>query len=410
MALAQKHILLISSGSVALQKAPALIKLLEEQGAIVRTLLTYNAQNLAAEYGLEFAHGTLVSPPENWVKADAISAAKNEGMPHIDLTRPPTDLILIAPATAHILHGTAQGMADSFVGNVLLARPKNLPLFFAPAMNTQMWDKPATQNTIAALKAEGARQIGPNAGDLACGEIGEGRMAEPEEIVAALMRFFAAPLKGKKALVTSGPTIEPLDPVRYFSNHSSGKQGHAIAAALAEAGADVTLISGPVSIPDPQGVKVIKVQTAEQMLHACEGTLPADIAVCAAAVADFKPQNTAAQKIKKQDGQAQMEVTLVQNPDILHILSTHKNRPTLVIGFAAETENLLHNARAKLHKKSCDAILANDVSANVFGADTNQVHLLTPDTQEDWGAMSKLDIARKLADYSANQINGNENG
>jgi phosphopantothenoylcysteine decarboxylase / phosphopantothenate---cysteine ligase len=282
----------------------------------------------------------------------------------------------------------------------LLATDK--PVLIAPAMNTMMWTHGATQANVATLNARGIRQIGPEAGDLACGEVGSGRMAEPMEILAAIESYFgaAAPLSGRRAIVTSGPTFEAIDPVRFIGNRSSGKQGHAIAAALARRGAATLLVSGPTSEPDPAGVEVKRIESAEQMLAACRSALPADIAVCAAAVADWRPAKTADQKIKKAASDP-APITLLRNPDILATLAAAGNeRPRLVVGFAAETENLIANARKKLAAKGCDLIVANDVSADsgTFGGSENTVHLVAQDGVESWPRLSKQDVAERLVD------------
>jgi phosphopantothenoylcysteine decarboxylase/phosphopantothenate--cysteine ligase len=282
----------------------------------------------------------------------------------------------------------------------------------APAMNVRMWNHPATQRNLNALKNDGVLFVGPNHGEMACGEFGPGRMAEPAEILAAIEAAFATPaegcLSGLKALVTAGPTQEPLDPVRFIANRSSGKQGYAIATALAEQGAQVTLISGPVELAPPQNVKVLRVNTACEMLTACEATLPVDIAVCTAAVADWRPQTVAATKIKKGDENSVPNIALTANPDILEHLSQGSPRPALVIGFAAETENVVAHAQAKRAKKACDWIVANDVSpqTGIMGGDRNTVHLITGAKVEDWPEMSKLEVGRRLAAHIADTLKG----
>jgi phosphopantothenoylcysteine decarboxylase/phosphopantothenate--cysteine ligase len=296
----------------------------------------------------------------------------------------------------------AHGIADTLATTVLLAT--SAPVLIAPAMNVRMWDHPATQANLEILKSRGVRRIGPNPGDMACGEYGMGRMSEPDEIVAALDAFFAtsAALAGKRAIVTSGPTFEPIDPVRYIANRSSGKQGHAIASALAGLGAEVTLVSGPTRLPDPDGVRTVHIESAAEMLKACRESLPADIAVCAAAVADWRAAETAGNKIKKGASTGEPPtLTLTENPDILATLSkAGTDRPRLVVGFAAETENVLKNAKAKLAAKGCDWIVANDVSAaaGTFGSDANRVHLITgTESVEDWPKMTKAEVAAQLA-------------
>jgi phosphopantothenoylcysteine decarboxylase/phosphopantothenate--cysteine ligase len=329
---------------------------------------------------------------------------------HIRMARD-TDLIVVAPATADLLAKMAGGHADDLATAVLLATDK--PILIAPAMNPHMWAAKATQRNLAQLTADGIHIVGPNAGEMAeHGEAGLGRMAEPLEIVAAaetLMRE-AGPLTGKRVLVTSGPTNEPIDPVRYIANRSSGKQGHAIAAAAAAAGADVVLVSGPVNLPDPPGLMMVKVETAQQMLNAVEQALPADAAIFAAAVADWRANQTSDSKIKKQPGKTPT-LTLIENPDILSTIAHLRgNRPRLVVGFAAETDDIIANARAKLARKGCDWIVANDVSpaTGIMGGDSNTVHLVTASGVEDWPPQSKDDVARSLIKRVAATLGGNK--
>jgi phosphopantothenoylcysteine decarboxylase/phosphopantothenate--cysteine ligase len=320
-------------------------------------------------------------------------------MGHIRLSRE-ADLVVVAPASADILARMAAGMADDLATTALLATDK--PVMVAPAMNQMMWGHAATRANMATLEARGVLRIGPNAGDMACGETGSGRMSEPHEILAAIAGFFAPkhlPLAGRHAVVTSGPTHEPIDPVRYIANRSSGKQGHAVAAALAALGARVTLVSGPVTLPDPAGVTVVRVETARQMLAAVQAALPADIAVCAAAVADWRVATEAGQKLKK-DGGGPPALTMAENPDILATLSRAADRPTLVVGFAAETERVLEHAAAKLERKGCDWIVANDVSpaTGTFGGRENSVHLLRRGAApEAWPRLPKDEVGRRLA-------------
>ena len=321
-----------------------------------------------------------------------------------------TDLIVVAPATADLIAKMASGQADDLATAVLLATDK--PILLAPAMNPHMWTAKATQRNLARLRADGVQFIGPNAGEMAeRGEAGLGRMAEPLEIAAAADALLRSEglLAGKRVLVTSGPTSEPLDPVRVLANRSSGKQGHAIAAAAAAAGADVTLVSGPVNLPDPPGVSVVHVETAREMLAAVEKALPADIAIFAAAVADWRPQQVSQSKIKKQGRPPTIE--LVENPDILATIAHRKSgRPPLVVGFAAETDNVIANAKAKLARKGCDWIVANDVSpaTGIMGGDSNTVHLVTADAVEDWPPQSKEDVARALIARIAATLQGAE--
>jgi phosphopantothenoylcysteine decarboxylase/phosphopantothenate--cysteine ligase len=318
-------------------------------------------------------------------------------MGHIRLSRE-ADLVVVAPATADLLARMAAGMANDLATTTLLATDKKV--LVAPAMNVMMWHHPATQANLALLRSRGILQIGPNDGALADGESGMGRVAEPLEIVAAIEAFFAAAgqLAGRRALVTSGPTHEPIDPVRYIANRSSGKQGYAIAAALAGLGAETVLVAGPSHEPDPPGVRVVHVETAREMLTACEAALPAEIAVCAAAVADWRVAQTVAQKIKKNGKPPSLKLT--ENPDILKTLSEAGNRrPRLVVGFAAETSDILRHARDKLARKGCDWILANDVSpaSGTFGGDSNTIHLVDAAGVEDWPVLSKRDVAERLA-------------
>ena len=308
---------------------------------------------------------------------------------------------MVAPATANILAKMASGLADDLASTVLLATDK--PVLVAPAMNVRMWLHPATQANMATLAARGVHVIQPNEGPMACNEFGPGRLAEPPEILAAIETILtppAGPLTGRHALVTSGPTHEPIDPVRYIANRSSGRQGHAIAAALAELGASVTLVSGPVTVPDPAGVTVRRVETAREMLDACESALPADIAVFAAAVADWHVEHAATGKIKKQPGAAPPSLTLVPNPDILAtIAAAGPRRPRLVVGFAAETDDLMANAQSKLKRKNADWIVANDVSPHtgIMGGAENAVHIVTAAGIETWPRLAKDDVARRLA-------------
>ncbi len=385
--LENKSVLLVISGGIAAYKSLELIRLLRKSGASVRCILTQG--------GAQFVTPLSVSAlSENPVYSDLWSLKDESEMGHIRLSRE-ADLIVIAPASANLIGKMAQGLADDLASTTLLAA--NKPILMAPAMNVEMWNNKAVQANIQVLLDRGITLCGPHDGAMACGEFGPGRMAEPEEIFDRILSFFfERPLKGLSAIVTSGPTFEAIDPVRYLGNRSSGKQGHAIAAALSHAGANVTLIRGPVSIPDPANIRTIAVESAAQMLAACESALPADIAICAAAVSDWRAADPSAHKIKK-TGHQPPALTLTENPDILQILSTHQNRPRLVVGFAAETENLIENARAKRLKKSCDWVLANDVGANdIFGADKTHLHLISGNDAQDWGAMSKRDAAERL--------------
>jgi phosphopantothenoylcysteine decarboxylase/phosphopantothenate--cysteine ligase len=391
-----KRILLIVAGGIAAFKALELIRRLRERGASVRCVLT--------EAGAKFVTPlSLQALTEDRVYSDMFSLTDESEMGHIQLSRD-ADLLVVAPATADILARMAAGLADDLAATVLLATDK--PVLAAPAMNVRMWSHAATVANVETLKKRGIHFVGPNDGAMACNEFGPGRMSEPEEIASAVEGLLAAapplekPLAGKRAVVTSGPTREAIDPVRYISNHSSGKQGHAIASALAALGADVTLVSGPVAISDPPGVRTVHVDSADEMLAACLAADRVDIAVCAAAVADWKAARAAGAKIKKQPGAAPPRLELVPNPDILATLSRPgPQRPALVVGFAAETENLVANAVDKRQRKGCDWIVANDVSpaAGTFGGERNTVHLISAAGVESWPTLAKGDVAMRLA-------------
>ena len=397
--LAGKRILLIVAGGIAAYKTPDLVRRLRERGAVVRCVLT--------DGGAQFVTSlTLGAVSEDKVYDSLFSLTDELEMGHINLSRQ-ADALLVAPATANMLAKIAQGLADDLATTLLLAT--NKPVLVAPAMNVRMWEHPATQANIDTLANRGVTVIGPNEGDMACGEYGMGRMSEPLEIAAAIEDFFAANgrLTGSRALVTSGPTYEPIDPVRYIANRSSGKQGHAIAEALMRLGTKTTLVTGPTQQPDPPGVQVVHVESARQMLVACEAALPADIAVCAAAVADWRVDTEADQKLKKETGAQPPPLVMTENPDILQTLSNAKNtRPGLVVGFAAETENVIANAQAKLARKGCDWIVANDVSPDTetFAGDANTVHLVTADSVEDWPRLSKAEVGERLADRIADAL------
>ena len=385
-----RRILLIISGGIAAYKALDLIRRLRERGARVRCILTAGAQQFITPLSAAALSGEKAY-------SDLFSLTDESEMGHLRLAQE-SDLLVVAPASADILAKMAGGLADDLAATALLATDK--PILVAPAMNFRMWEHKATQENLARLASRGVKQVGPNAGPLAENESGMGRMAEPLEIVAAIEKIFVADaaLSGRRALVTSGPTQEPIDPVRYIANRSSGRQGHAIAAALARLGADCVLVSGPTNEPDPPGVKVVRVETAREMLAACEAALPADIAICAAAVADWRAE-AAGSKLKKKAGTVPA-LKLVENPDILATLSKAGNRrPKLVVGFAAETENVVANAQAKRAKKGCDWILANDVSpaSGVFGGESNTIHLVNESGVEDWPAMTKRDVGDRLA-------------
>ncbi len=418
--LSGKRILLVIGGGIAAYKALDLIRRLKERGASVRGVLT----KAAAEFVTPLSVGALTGEK---VYQDLFSLTDEAEMGHIELSRD-ADLLIVAPATADLLAKMAQGLANDLASTVLLATDKRV--LVAPAMNVRMWLHKATQRNMATLEDDGVLVVGPNEGDMACGEYGPGRMAEPLEIVAAAeaalkgdtliplpgpvrreARLIAATeLAGRHVLVTAGPTHEPIDPVRFIANRSSGKQGYAIAAAAAAAGARVTLVSGPVALLPPAGVRVIPVETAREMLDAVNSALPADIAVFAAAVADWRVAEAGSEKIKKGPGGAP-SFALVENPDILATVSAMTTgRPALVVGFAAETENVIEHARSKLARKKCDFIVANDVSpeTGVMGGERNRVHLVNADTVETWPDMPKTDVAKalvaRMAAYLAEKV------
>jgi len=397
-----KRILLIIAGGIAAYKSLEVIRRLRDRDMAVRCILT--------KAGAEFVTPlSIASLSGDKLFTDLFSLTDEAEMGHIQLSRD-ADLVVVAPATADLIGKMANGLADDLASTALMATDK--PVLIAPAMNPEMWQHPSTRRNIERLRKDGIGLVGPNQGDMACGETGFGRMAEPDEIVAAVtsrVSVPAGPLSGRRALVTSGPTVEAIDPVRFLSNHSSGKQGHAVAAALQRAGAEVTLVSGPVNEPDPDFVEIRKVSSATQMLEACEQTLPVDIAVCVAAVSDWRPADHEMQKIKKRDGEAPPSITLVENPDILKTLSRAAvNRPRLMVGFAAETENIEENARKKLITKSCDWIVANNVSVeqNTFGNVDNTVTLFRGDQGADaWPRLTKTAVAERLVQQIALHFN-----
>jgi len=396
-----KRILLIVAGGIAAYKTLELVRRLKERGAGVRCVLTRGGAQFVTPL-------SLAALSEDKVYQDLFSLTDESEMGHIRLSRE-ADLIVVAPATADLMAKMAAGMADDLATTVLLAT--NKPVLLAPAMNVEMWGHAATRRNIARLHADGIRSVGPGAGDLACGETGSGRMSEPMEILAAIERELAAagPLSGRRVLVTSGPTHEPIDPVRYLANRSSGKQGHAIADALARLGAETVLVSGPTQLAGPAGVSLVTVESAREMLAACQRALPVDVAVCAAAVADWRVDNAAGQKMKKNGKGEVPALALVENPDILATLSRRNDdRPALVVGFAAETETVVEHATAKRQRKGCDWIVANDVSAasGVMGGDDNAVHLISEAGVEDWPRMSKQAVAEALAERIARHFDG----
>ncbi len=404
----RKRILLIIGGGIAAYKCLDLIRRLRERGYGVRAIMTKSAQ----EFITPLSVGALTADK---VFDDLFSREDEQDVGHIRLARD-CNLIVVAPATADLMAKMANGLANDLASAVLLAT--NLPVLVAPAMNPAMWNHPATLRNRNTLVTDGLHFVGPNRGEMAeSGEAGEGRMAEPLEIVAAIEALLDSrpkPLAGKKIIVTSGPTHEPIDPVRYIANRSSGKQGHAIAAALAKLGADVRLVSGPVTIADPAGVTVTRVETARQMLGAVESLLPADAAVMVAAVADWRTENEAGEKIKKDPGKGAPTLTMTENPDILRTVGHHEKRPKLVVGFAAETNDLVANATAKLSRKGADMIVANDVSTatgiggaqGVMGGDRNRVRIVSQSGIEEWPEMSKDEVAAKLADLIAARLTG----
>jgi phosphopantothenoylcysteine decarboxylase/phosphopantothenate--cysteine ligase len=400
MTLSGKRILLIVGGGIAAYKALDLIRRLRERGASVRAVMT----NAAQEFVTPLSVGTLTA---NRVFSDLFDRSDEHDVGHIRLSRE-ADLIVVAPATADLMAKLANGLANDLASAVLLATDK--PVLMAPAMNPLMWDHPATRRNRATLAKDGILFAGPNRGEMAeSGEAGEGRMAEPLEIVAAIEAALVSkpgPLAGKKIIVTSGPTHEPIDPVRYIANRSSGKQGHAIAAALAALGADVRLVSGPVNLADPKGAATIHVETAREMMQAVEAELPADAAVFVAAVADWRSGNEAGAKIKKVAGEGPPVLRMVENPDILSTIGHHASRPYLVVGFAAETNDLIANAQVKLSRKGADFIVANDVSAEggAMGGDRNRVRIVSKAGVEEWPDMPKEDVAKRLADLIAARL------
>ena len=394
-----KRILLVISGGIAAYKSLVLMRRLRERGASVRCILSRG--------GAQFVTPLSVAAlSHEKVYLDQFSLTEESELGHLRLSQE-ADLVVVAPATADILAKMAHGLADELATTVLLASAA--PILVAPAMNHRMWLHAATLENMHTLELRGVKRVGPNQGPLAEDEMGIGRMAEPEEILAAIEAQFRAGgrLAGLRALVTSGPTHEAIDPVRYIANRSSGKQGHAIAAALAELGAETVLVSGPTALADPPGVSVFRIESAREMLTACERALPVEVAVCAAAVADWRAAGAAEQKLKKNGGSDPPSLTLAENPDILAALAQPGNRrPRLVVGFAAETENVVVNARVKRAKKGCDWLLANDVSpgTGTFGGDRNTIHLVTEKGVETWPTLAKEDVARRLAERIADTL------
>lgn len=388
-----KRVLLIVGGGIAAYKALELVRLLRKRGISVRAVLTKAGEEFVTPLSLS-------ALTEDKVYTALFSLTDEAEMGHIQLSRS-ADLIVVAPATADLLAKMRAGLAGDLASTLLLAT--DTPVLAAPAMNVRMWTHAATQENVKVLTERGISFIGPDEGDMACGEFGPGRMAEPAaiaEAVAVQLDPAAKPLAGKRAVVTSGPTYEPIDPVRYIANRSSGKQGHAIAAALAAAGAVVTLVTGPTREADPVGVTVHHIETARQMLAGVEAALPADIAIFAAAVADWRVAEEATQKLKKNGSGDIPSLAMTENPDILKTVSElDGKRPALVIGFAAETENVIPHATEKRARKGCDWIMANDVSpaTGTFGGDANTIHLITGDGAEDWPTLTKHEVASRLA-------------
>ncbi|MEZ5920823.1 MAG: bifunctional phosphopantothenoylcysteine decarboxylase/phosphopantothenate--cysteine ligase CoaBC [Parvularculaceae bacterium] len=400
----ERRVLLIIGGGVAAYKSLVLIRELARRGVATRAILT----KAGKEFVTPLSVGALTGDK---VYSDLFDLTDEAEMGHIELSRS-ADLVVVAPATADLIAKAANGLANDLASTAILATDK--PVLYAPAMNVRMWEHAATQRNAARLAGDGALFVGPNEGEMACGEFGFGRMAEPVEIADAIDAALAGggldnSLAGKRIIVTAGPTHEPIDPVRYIANRSSGKQGYAIAKALARLGADVTLVSGPTELASPHGVKTIRVETARQMLEAVDGALPADCAIMCAAVADYRPENESGNKIKKEHGGIGA-ISLAENPDILKTVSSKKaGRPRLVVGFAAETDNVLAHARAKRIRKGCDWIIANDVSAGAhcaMGGDRNTVTLISADGEEAWPELSKDETAQKLARAIADALAG----
>ncbi|WP_371744783.1 bifunctional phosphopantothenoylcysteine decarboxylase/phosphopantothenate--cysteine ligase CoaBC [Nordella sp. HKS 07] len=406
--LSGRSVLLIVGGGIAAYKSLELVRLLKQRQAKVTAIMTKAAGQFVTELSLASLTGEKVY-------TDLFSLTDEVEMGHIQLSRS-ADLIVVAPASADLMAKMAQGLANDLASTTLLATDKKI--LIAPAMNVRMWQHPATARNLSLLKADGVRIVGPNDGEMACGEYGPGRMAEPVEILAAIEAFFAGgalplaggaatrPLAGRKVIITAGPTHEPIDPVRYIANRSSGKQGYALAEAAVVLGAETILVSGPVHLSIPPGAQMMPVETAADMLKTVEAELPADIAIFAAAVADWRVADTAGQKIKK--GQmGSPELKLAENPDILKtVAEARSKRPKLVVGFAAETENVIENAKAKLKRKGCDLIVANDVSAEsgVMGGNRNKVHLVSATGVESWPELDKSEVARRLMEDFARRI------
>jgi phosphopantothenoylcysteine decarboxylase/phosphopantothenate--cysteine ligase len=394
-----KRILLIITGGIAAYKSLELIRRLRERGFAVRAILTTGGAQFITPLSVASLTGERVF-------SELFSLTDEAEIGHIELSRS-ADLLVVAPATAHIMAKMAGGHADDLATTALLATDK--PVLIAPAMNVRMWMHPATQRNVELLRQAKIVMVGPNEGDMACGEYGPGRMAEPEEIIAAIegmLRGGTRDLAGRKIVITAGPTHEPIDPVRYIGNRSSGRQGYALARTAAARGAQTVLISGPTSLTAPSGVRRISVETAEEMRKAVEAELPADIAIFAAAVGDWRIANQSAEKIKKTAATKVPSLLLAENPDILASITSHPKRPRLVVGFAAETENLIENAKAKLRRKGADLIIANDVSqsSGVMGGKRNRVHVITHESVESWPELGKEEVAERLMDRFAKSL------
>ncbi len=387
-----RSVLLIVGGGIAAYKSLELVRMLARAGVSVRPILTRAGAEFVTPLSLSALCGEKVHQ-------DLFNLTDEAEMGHIQLSRS-ADLVVVAPATADLMAKAAQGLALDLATTTLLATDK--PVLMAPAMNVRMWEHPATQRNVATLRADGVTLVGPDEGDMACGEYGQGRMAEPSAILNAILGMLDktsdGPLRGRKMLVTAGPTHEPIDPVRYIANRSSGRQGYAIAEALAELGADVTLVSGPTALAPPAGVRLVQVETALEMLEASTKCLPVDVAVMVAAVADWRTVSSADLKLKKVEGGGTPTLSLTENPDILATLSQPgPQRPGLVIGFAAETNDVISHAVAKRLRKGCDWIVANDVSGDVMGGSDNTVSIITAGAVDTWPVLTKQDVARRLA-------------
>lgn len=406
--LSGRSVLLIIGGGIAAYKSLELIRLLKQRQAKVTVIMTKAAEQFVTQL-------SVASLTREKVYTDLFSLTDEVEMGHIELSRS-ADLLVVAPASADLMAKMAAGLANDLASTTLLATDKNI--LIAPAMNVRMWQHPATVRNIATLKADDVRFVGPNDGEMACGEYGPGRMAEPPEILAAIEAHFASggaagiagaatrPLAGRRVLITAGPTHEPIDPVRYIANRSSGKQGYALAEAAVALGAQTILVSGPVNLAIPPGVQMLPVETAAQMLKVVEAELPVDIAIFAAAVADWRVADASGQKIKKGAG-GLPAIKLAENPDILKTVAAAKSkRPKLVVGFAAETENVIDNAKTKLAKKGCDLIIANDVGRDkgVMGGSRNAVHVISANGVESWPELDKREVARRLMEDFARRV------